>query len=488
MNKRKTVTVNYVYNLLFQLLTIITPLVTTPYLSRVLGSYKIGIYGYTFSIVTYFILIGSLGVNMYGQREIAYVQNNREKQSKVFWEINIVKLISFSLSLVAFFLLFCTKGEYKLFYLIYIIDLLANIFNISWYFNGIEDFQKNVIRNAVTKIIAIIAIFVFVKTKNDLWIYILIISVSDFLGYALIWLYVPKYIDFNFKKLNLKKHIKPILLLFIPQVATTIYTVLDKTMIGLIIKDMDEVGFYDQAQKIIRALLLIVTALGSIMNSRIASEFAKNNIKKIKSYLMESIGIVFLISIPMIFGLFAISDKFVPWFFGDGFLPVSKLLKTNGFILLIIGLNTIIGIQYLIQTNQQKKYTIGVSVGALTNIIFNYILLKKIGTIGAVYSSILAEFVILCIELFFARKIIKLKEILILSIKYILSSAVMFLIVYFVGNKLSMSIINTFIEIIIGSVVYSICLLILKDELFLAILDKILVTLKIKKNKSKSEA
>ncbi len=239
---KKSIAKNYIFNLIYQMLTIVLPLITTPYLSRVLGAEAIGTYGYTLSIVTYFVLFGSLGIAMYGQREIAYVQKDKQKQSKVFWEMATIKIITLSLAAITFYATFCIHGEYAIYYKILLLELLANFLDITWYYQGIEDFGKTVVRNLVVKIISLLCIFVFVKTQADLWKYILIYTLANVLGNVTMWMYIPKLLaKISLKQLELKKHVKPILSLFIPQIAIQIYIVLDKTMIGSITNNMEEV-------------------------------------------------------------------------------------------------------------------------------------------------------------------------------------------------------------------------------------------------------
>lgn len=275
MNNKQSITKNYLYNLFYQILIIIVPLFTTPYLSRVLGAEAIGIYSYTLSIATYFILFGSLGVAMYGQREIAYVQDDKEKRSKIFFEIVIMRFITLGISLLLFYFSFCTQGDYRVYYKILILEIVANSLDISWFFQGLEEFKKTVIRNTVVKLVSIICIFTFVKSANDLSKYFLIYVLSTLIGNISMWMYLPKYLKkIRRKELKILKHVKPTAVLFIPQLATQAYTVLDKTMIGAMVADKSEVGFYEQAQKMVKLLLTIATSLGTVMVPRMASTFA----------------------------------------------------------------------------------------------------------------------------------------------------------------------------------------------------------------------
>ncbi len=481
---KKSIAKNYIYNLIYQMLTIVLPLITTPYLSRVLGAENIGIYGYTLSIVTYFVLFGTLGIAMYGQREIAYVQNNQTKQSKTFWEIVITRFITLTIASVTFYITFCIRGQYTTYYTILLLELLANALDISWYYQGIEDFGKTVIRNLVVKILSLVCIFVFVKTQADLWKYMLIYVLANALGNATMWLYLPKMLQkISLKTLEFKKHIKPVLSLFVPQIATQIYVVLDKTMIGNITNNMSDVGFYEQAQKIVKTAMLVVTALGTVMNSRIANAFAENKKEDVKKYLMQAFNIVWMLGIPITLGIMAVSSNLVPWFYGEGYEPVIQLLIATSPILLAIGLNNVTGIQYLIQTKQQKNYTISVTIGAIVNVIFNFILINLIGTVGAAISSVLAEFTILGVHFIYMRKDIKILDVLKLSIKYLISGLIMYVIVLNISKLISPSILNTFILIAIGAIIYFVILLILKDKFLNDIINQVVVTVKNKLGK-----
>ena len=481
---KKSIAKNYIYNLIYQMLTIVLPLITTPYLSRVLGAENIGIYGYTLSIVTYFVLFGTLGIAMYGQREIAYVQNNQTKQSKTFWEIVITRFITLAIASVTFYITFCIRGQYTTYYTILLLELLANALDISWYYQGIEDFGKTVIRNLVVKVLSLVCIFVFVKTQADLWKYMLIYVLANALGNATMWLYLPKMLQkISLKTLEFKKHIKPVLSLFVPQIATQIYVVLDKTMIGNITNNMSDVGFYEQAQKIVKTAMLVVTALGTVMNSRIANAFAENKKEDVKKYLMQAFNIVWMLGIPITLGIMAVSSNLVPWFYGEGYEPVIQLLIATSPILLAIGLNNVTGIQYLIQTKQQKNYTISVTIGAIVNVIFNFILINLIGTVGAAISSVLAEFTILSVHFIYMRKDIKILDVLKSSIKYLISGLIMYVIVLSISKLISSSILNTFILIAIGAIIYFVILLILRDKFLNDIINQVVVTVKNKLGK-----
>ncbi len=471
---KKSIAKNYIYNLIYQFLTMIVPLITTPYLSRVLGADSIGIYSYTLSIATYFILFGSLGVVMYGQREIAYVQDDKPKRSQTFYELVLMRFLTLGISMLIFYITFASHGEYNLYYKILLLEILANALDISWFFQGLEDFKKTVIRHIIVKSISVIAIFTFVKTPNDLVIYFLIYVLSTLLGNMSLWLYLPKYIDkINIHKLNIKKHIKPTISLFIPQIAMQVYTVLDKTMIGAILKDMSEVGNYEQSQKIVKVALAIVTSLGTVLATRIANTYANNDKETIIKYLEKAFHIVWLLGIPIMFGIMAISSKFVPWFLGNDFEKSKLLLVVGAPLVIAIGLNNVSGIQYLIPTKKQSIYTKSVIAGAIFNLTFNIIFIPILKSIGAIIASVMAEFIILLVQLYYIRKDFSLKIVYNNSKKCIISGILMFLIVFLVGYFMPANILTTIVQIFIGILIYFGILFILKEELFYDIINKI---------------
>lgn len=471
---KKSITKNYIYNLIYQVVVLILPLITAPYISRVLGAENIGIYSYTISIVTYFILFGSLGIAIYGQREIAYLQEKPEEYSKTFLEIVILRFITISISMIIFYFTFVQNGQYAVYYRILLLELFATCLDISWFFQGLEEFKKTVVRNTVVKIISIICIFTFVKTSDDLFKYFLIYVFSTTIGNISLWLYLPKYLKkINIKKINIFRHLKATLALFIPQIAIQIYTVLDKVMIGTIILDKSEVGFYEQSQKIIKMLLTIVTSLGTVMVPRMANTFINGDSKKIQQYLKKSFNYVFLISIPMIFGIMAVANNFVPLFFGEGYEKVIILMSVISPILLIIGLSNVIGTQYLLPTKRQKEYTISVVIGSIVNFSVNMLLIKKYGALGASIGTVVAEMVVTIIQFIFVRKDIHILDILKLSVKYILAGFIMFIICLLIGNFIKNSFICIIIQIFVGILIYMLILILLKDEFVLSIISKI---------------
>lgn len=456
---------NYIYNLAYQLLILVIPLITTPYVSRTLGAKGIGIFSYTNSIVQYFILFGCIGLNLYGQREIAYVQHDNEKKDTVFWELVVLRIITVSVALLVYVFTVAASGKYVGIFRIMSLDILASMVDISWLFQGMEEFKKIVVRNLIVKIISVILIFGFVKTATDLWLYILFQSGASILGNLSMWLYVPGLVKKrNFKSLNVSRHIKPTIVLFLPQIATSVYMVLDKTMIGFLTDSAEEVAYYEQAQKIVKLVLALATSLGTVMLPRVANLFKLKADKQIKEYLNTSFRLTSFLAIPMLFGLIAISCNLVPWFFGEGYDRVIPNMMIISPILFFISWSNIIGMQYLLPTARQREYTASVIVGCCVNFILNLLFISAFASIGASIATVIAEGSVTFFQIYFTRNDFNYAEIIKSNVNYIYSSIVMLVVIYPLARFLAPTFMHTSICVLCGAIIYIGGLWILKDE------------------------
>ena len=479
LQKNKKILINYIYNLIYQIFIIIVPIIVTPYISRILTDVGSGQYSFTYSISNYFTLFATLGFIYYGQRQIAKHQGNKLKQSIDFWGIIITRFISVFLTLLVYFILiyFDVYGD-KYNYLMEILSLnvLAVGFDISFFFYGNEDFKKTVIRNVIIRTLGIIAVFVFVKDISDLWIYVLIQALSTLLSNLSLWFYLPKYlVKIKLADINIMKHLKPALILFLPAIATTIYTSLDKTLIGIITKSDSENGNYDYADKLIKVLTTVVISLGTVLVPRNARLFEIGDIEGVKKNIYFSCRFVFLLGIPSMLGMIAIANNFAPWFLGPGYDKVPILLQILSPLVILLGMSNIFGMQFMIPNGQDTKFTICVAIGAGTNFFLNLIMIYFWQAIGAAIATIIAETCVTCSMLIFLRKYIRITKIFKSCYKYIIAGILMFIPCYILSLFLTSSIVNTFIIIGIGIIIYLFALILLRDNLFILLLRKILM-------------
>ena len=469
-NRDKNIKVirNYIFNAIYQVFLIIVPLITMPYISRVLSPDGIGMYSYSFSLITYFTLASGLGIPMYAQREIAKHQDDKQIQSKIFWEMFILRSVSSGICIIINLLL-CglgIYGRYQSLMIVLTINIIAVVFDISYLFQGNEKFGIIALSNALIKAVGVAMIFVLVKTRDDLWKYVLINSLIVLFSSLCLWLRIGKHISkVKIKELKPFSHLPAVILLFLPTIVISIYTVLDKTLIGVILNNDSENGFYEQSERIVKMVITIITSISTVMMSRNATEYSKGNIENVKNNIYNTVKFVWFLGTPLMLGIIAVARNLNYWFFGPGYEPVINLMIVFSPIILALSFNNIFGVQYLIAIGKDKKFTISVVIGAVMNFILNIILIKTIGTVGAVIASVVSETSILVIQLIMVRKDFSILKMLLLGWKNIIGSLIMFVVLYLSYRNFESTIVNTILYGVTGIIIYFVLMLVLRDEL-----------------------
>ena len=285
--EEKSIKKNYIFNTVYQVITICIPLFTAPYLSRVLGANGIGIQSYTNSIVSYFVLFAILGSSTFGQKKIASVRNNIDELTESFWNIVFFRAFMVLITLIAYFIFILFNKKYLIIYVVSVLNIINVFFDITWFYQGIEDFPKIVSRNCIVRITQVLFIFTFVKSSTDLFLYIASLCFFTLIANLWTWFYIPKYIKKPNNKINIFKNLKEMVLLFLPTIATQVYLVLDKSMIGLITNSSYQNGCYEQAEKIVRLSLTVVTSAAAVILPRIANLYNNGNQEKAKEYVYK---------------------------------------------------------------------------------------------------------------------------------------------------------------------------------------------------------
>lgn len=446
---------NLIYNVLYQILILILPIITVPYVSRIIGTEGVGIYSYTYSIVYYFMMLCLLGINNYGNRTIAKTKENKYELSKNFISIYIIQFTMSIIMIILYiiYLIFFVE-EYKIIAIIQIIYILSSMFDINWFYFGLEKFKLTVTRNSLIKIVSIILIFLFVKDKNDLWIYTLILSLTTLLSQLLLFVFLKKEIIFiKVNKKEIAKHIKPALILFVPVIAISLYKIMDKIMLGYLI-NVVEVGYYEQAEKIINIPLGLITALGTVMLPRISSLISKGNDKIIKEYIKNSLKFMMFISFPIVFGLITISSNFIPMFLGYAFVKSSIILKYLSVTIIFLSIANVIRTQYLIPKEKDSIYIKSVILGAIINFIINLLLIPRYHSIGASIGTIFAEFSVMFYQLIKIKKEISIFKIIKENLSFLIKSVIMFIIIYPFNYLKIEPIYIVILQIINGCIIY----------------------------------
>ena len=472
----KSIKKNYIFNLIVNLTNLLIPLVTAPYLSRILQVEGVGVKSYTLSIVSNFILFATLGMAEYGQIEIARNRDDKYKYSKKIYELGLLRCISTIIVIVIYIITFSSElinTQYNEIYTILIINILANALDFSWVLRGMEDFKPISIVQIIAKIFMLTATFAFVKTSNDLNIAILINSLNILLNSILILPILKRYcIRVKLKDIRIFSNVRESLVYFIPSIAIQIYTVLDKTMIGVITNSNVENGVYEQADKIMKIVLTVVSTVNTIMSSRIAYLVRAKKGNEIKILIKKSTSLCMLIALPITFGTIVIADYFIPVFFGEGYDKAINVLRILSPLAVIIGLSGVIGSHYytpFLKKRMSNKYLI---TGAIINFVMNILLIKNFKSMGAAIATIFAEMVVTSLYIINCdKKIFNMKMCIKNSYKYLIASISMAIIVLFVKNILQINILSVCILGVIGMVSYGLILLILKDEYLYSVLS-----------------
>lgn len=475
---------NYIFKLTYQVLSIILPLITAPYISRVLGAEGVGRYSYASSIMTYFTMFASLGTITYGTKEIAQSRDDKQQMSNVFWGIELMT-VGTTLAAGAGWLILCyLSSEYRDLFLALTPTLLAAAADISWLYTGLEKVHYTVTINMICKVAGACAVFAFVKDRGDLLLYVLIMSMSTCLGNLSMWLFLPRMITrLQIRMLKIGRHFRESLKYFIASVAISIYTVLDKTMIGLITHNAAENGYYEQANKVVNTIRpFAFTAINEIMAPRMSYLFAKDQKEEITQRINFSLNVELMLSVGSCFGLIAVAKIFVPLYFGAGFEPAIELLQLMAPLLIIISISNCIGTHYFVPCGKIASCTRYNCIGAIVNLIINIPLIMMFGAKGAVIASLMSETVITILYVTFSKKDIKYIRIWHLLYKKLLSGILMLICCLWVEKIFDY---NDFmimiIEILLGAGVYVISLIILKDDSVSVIMRKSKVLLSHKK-------
>ena len=472
-NSSPSVKKNFALSTAYQILILIVPFVTTPYVSRVLGANGVGIYSFTNSIATYFTMFAALGTMSYGAREISRARNDSVLLSRLFWEIEALVVASTLCCLIIWMMWVLLAPEYNVIYLILSMTLMGVVVDVSWFFTGLEQFKYIVIRNSIVKIIGVIMLFVFICEKSDLTLYIFLMTIINLVGALSMWMYIPKMVDrIDWHTIELKKHFKETLVYFIPTIATSIYTILNKVLLGFMGGDIRENGYYEQATRIVAVgQTLTFAALNSVMGARIAYLFAEQRIDEIHQRIDKSLHYILLVGLAMTMGLIAIAPRFVPWFMGPGFEPTIILIQLLSPIILVIGVSNCLGAQYYNPAGLRKQSAQYIIVGATVNLIINLILIPPYGAVGAIIGSLMAELTITGLYLWNCNGFITFHQILVNGWRKTVSAFVMFLSIMYVSSLFEDDTIYIIISCFVGIIIYALMLMLMHDKFTLDILS-----------------
>lgn len=463
---------NFLYNSLYQILIVVIPLIMMPYLSRMLGKTAIGIYSYTNSVVLLFATIGLLGLNTYSEREVAYSNvKGKEELSKTFKSLFYIRIF-LMVCVVTLYVILMNTSRYKIYFLLQLCMLVYYFCDISWLFVGIEAMKIVVLCNSIVKIAGAIMTVCLVNDSEDLGLCIIINGMSMLFGALIMFPYKKKYIKKVYiNGTDIKKHIMPTIKLFLPQAASSVYVLLDKSMIKWLNGDIVQVGFYDQSQMIVKAPLLLAASLTKVMMPRVSHEYIKNGLEKVKLYIEKAIHSMIVLAFPLLMGLIGIAPGFIPWYLGKDFLPCICIVQVLAICIFPISLTYITGIAYLTACNKEKELIVSYALASIMNIILNISLIPMLGVYGAAIGTICAEIIVFLVQYPYMIKELGSMHLVKKSMKSIISAVIMCCVVLAVGKDMESSVLTTLVQVGIGMISYSVIMIILKDKMIMECLE-----------------
>lgn len=450
---------NFAYNAAYQILLIITPLITTPYLSRVLGPTQVGVFGYTQSVANYFVLFAVLGMSTYGVRAIAACKDDRQVRSQIFWSAYASQLLV-GIPVLAAYVVYAliSPGVQQIISLMWLFWVISSLLDVSWLLFGVEEFKIPTIRSTVIKIIEVALIFVFVKSAEDLPIYVAIFAGSFLFMQASLWPFVPRYVDrVRPAKADVLAHIPPNARLFVPVVAISLYTLFDKVLLGNL-ASFEQTGYFEYSEKLSRMPLAVITALGTVMLPRMSSLLSSGKKREALELLERSLWFMLLCAFCLAFGIAACAQEFAPVFLGEEFAPAAPVMAVLACIVPVVSMTNVIGRQYLLPTFKDIKYTVSCCVGAAVNLTVNLVLIPRLGALGAACATVAAESSVLVVQVVYVHKELPLARYAKGALPFLVIGAVMALAIRLCSSliipALGISAIALLIEVAVGAAVF----------------------------------
>lgn len=457
---KSSLKVNFLFNTSYQILAIIIPLITTPYLTRILGAETIGVFSFANTVAYYFVMFAMLGVTNYGNRSIAIVRDNPKELSVKFMEIFSLQVFTSVLSTIIYLIYIVFWSDDRLISVIFLMYVLSAGFDVNWFFFGLEKFKITTARNTFVKLFTVILIFVLVKSKTDVYKYAFIYSAGILVSQIIMWFSLKKYI--SFEKITIKgiiSHIKPNLVLFIPVIAVSLYKYMDKIMLG-VMASKTEVGYYESSDKMILVPSVLINSLGMVMLPRISNLIANDQSDTSMSYLEKSIRFESFLASSMGFGIMGVATVFVPLYYGDGFDKCIELFYILLPSCLFVGFANVLRTQFMIPNHMDIAYTVSVLSGTVINLVFNYLLIPRYASLGAAYATLLAEIIVCMLHCIFVWKKLPVMKYVKMTIPAIISGVIMFFALYyiditFIDSNLLILIFKTLIGVIVYIFIYA---------------------------------
>lgn len=410
---------NAIYNVAYRMFSVFLPLVTAPYLSRVVGTEGVGLYSYAWSISYVFCLIGLLGLDTYGVRAIARAGDDSRALERTFSEIFLMQLMVAGATLAVWIgYVTLVAGEEREIALSLTMMSVSCLVNLDWCLMGLKEFKSIALRNTAVKLLAAAAVFVFIRGPQDLWIYGFVWSLSTLLGCVMCAAGLHGKV--RLVRVPLKDalaHFKPCAILFTSVLAISVYRTMDKVMVGAL-SSMTENGLYENAEKIIFCLSGFISAIGTVMLPKASALLSQGREAEVRRHMGLSMELVMCMVSALCFGLIAIATEFTPLFYGEDFTRSATLMIPLALTLLSIGFANVIRTQWILPHGRDAIVIRSVVTGAVLNLIANLLLIPRLGAMGAVVGTLLAEFSVPTVQWLHLRRELPYGRLLLSSLPY----------------------------------------------------------------------
>lgn len=480
---RKSFVKSTVFNVGYKVLNVLFPLITSMYVSRILGPEGTGRVAYAQNILSYFLILASVGIPTYGIKEIARNVGDRVRTSKSFSELFMINSITTTISIIVYIILVLLiptfQADQQVFFAVGI-SLFLNYLNIDWFYAGNEEYVYITVRSTVVKLLAIAAMFIFVRTRDDVVKYAMVSSIGLSANYLLNIFNARKRVQLSFQALEFRKHLKPVAILLLTMLATDLYNQIDITMMGGTCSKA-EIGYYSYAIKLIRIVTSIATAVSATMLPRLSQYFNHKERDSFGLFTNRVLSAVILLVIPCVAGVILCSNNIIFALYGAEFKETIPLVRLLSPIILIISISYLCGSIVLTAINKEKYLLYATLAGACINITLNAVLIPVFHGKGAAVASVIAESTVFVLHYLFSRKYVQYRFMTFDNLKTVIAVAVMIGMVLIIRIFVNRPIINLVLSICLGAFTYFIVLFISKHELVIEGVRLILLKLRRRK-------
>lgn len=463
---QKSLAKNTIYYLIYNVLNILFPFLNGIYVARVLLPTDVGAVLYAQNIVQYFVILAFFGIPTYGLREIAKAKDDTLQRNKIFTELFIINMVSTLVFSAIYLGLIFSVASFRqniALYLVVGLSLAFNMIDICWLYEGMEEFKFVSVRSIIFKTASFIALILFVKSTDDYLIYAIISVIGLGGNHVVNMLCHRRLAKFDFKGLNIKRHLKPVLLIVAVNLSIELYTLVDTTMLGIICGE-ENVAFYSYGSKINRIILQVVNTFTMVVVPKLASCVKEQDAKTFNELLSKTLRIIILLALPMIVGIQFVAGGIIEILYTSTYSSSATVLRILSLVIIISPIGYLLGSRVCLVTGHENKMLISVVIGAVCNIIGNAILIPYYKEYGAAIASVISEIVIMIVYVLQGKKFFTLSSVRLNALKIVIATLVIGVALILLSTLQLSKLLLIAVEIVVAVILYFTVLIILKEE------------------------